>query len=136
MRKIDLHCYPGTAEWIASQGPFVEALSQYWKREWVAKEESEVVADFKAAGVEAVLVAFDIESVTGAPPCTNDYVAGFRDRHPGRIVQAWAPRAAGAAARTGAARSPSGARPTVSGSRRMRTARALRATRIAVPKTT
>ncbi len=90
MRRIDLHCYPGTAPWIASQGPFVEALAQYWKREWVAKDESEVIADFKAAGVDAVLVAFDIESVTGAPPCTNDYVAGFRDRHPGVIVQAWA----------------------------------------------
>jgi uncharacterized protein len=90
MRRIDLHCYPGTAPWIASQGPFVEALAQYWKREWVAKDESEVVADFKAAGVDAVLVAFDIESVTGAPPCTNDYVAGFRDRHPDVIVQAWA----------------------------------------------
>ena len=90
MRKIDLHCYPGTRPWIASQGPFVEALSTYWKREWVAKEEEQVVAEFEAAGVEAVLVAFDIETVTGAPPCSNAYVAGMRDRHPGTIIQAWA----------------------------------------------
>ncbi len=90
MRKIDLHCYPGTAPWIASQGPFVEALATYWKRPWVAKQEDEVVKDFETAGVRAVLVAFDIESVTGAPPCTNEYVAAFRDRHPERIVQAWA----------------------------------------------
>ena len=47
------------------------------------------VADVKTAGVEAVLVAFDIESVTGAPPCRNDYVAALRDRHPGTFIQAW-----------------------------------------------
>jgi predicted TIM-barrel fold metal-dependent hydrolase len=89
MRRIDLHCYPGTQPWIASQGPFVEALATYWKREWTAKEEAEVIADFQAAQVEAVLVAFDIETVTGSAPCTNDYVAAMRDRHPGTILQAW-----------------------------------------------
>ena len=90
MRRIDLHCYPGTQPWIDSYGPFVEALAKYWKREWVAKPEAEVVAEFEAAGVEAVLVAFDIESVTGSPPLTNDYVAAMRDRHPRTILQAWA----------------------------------------------
>jgi predicted TIM-barrel fold metal-dependent hydrolase len=90
MRRIDLHCYPGTQEWITSQGPFVEALGKYWKRAWVAKPEEAVIADFEAEGVEALLVAFDIESVTGAAPCTNDFVAGMRDRHRGRVLQAWA----------------------------------------------
>jgi uncharacterized protein len=89
MRRIDLHCYPGTQPWIDSYGPFVEALATYWKHEWTAKSESEVVDEFNAAGVKAVLVAFDTESVTGAPPCSNDYVAGMRDRHPETIVQAW-----------------------------------------------
>ena len=84
MRRIDLHAYPGTAEWIASQGPYVEPLSRYWKKPWAAKSD-EVVADFRAHRIEAVLVAFDIESVTGAPPCTNDYVAGLRDRYPVRL---------------------------------------------------
>jgi len=78
MRRVDLHCYPGTREWIASQGPYVEALGQYWGKEWVGKPEDDVVADVSAAGVEAVLVAFDIESVTGAPPCTNSCVAALR----------------------------------------------------------
>ncbi len=89
MRIVDLHCYPGTQPWIDSQGPFVEALGAYWKRDWVARAEEEVVADFRGAGVEAVLVAFDIESATGAPPCTSAYVAGMRDRHPDTILQAW-----------------------------------------------
>jgi uncharacterized protein len=90
MRKIDLHCYPGTKRWLDSYGPFAEALGAYWKHEWKAKPEDEVVAEFGAAGIEAVLVAFDIESVTGAPPCTNEYVAGMRDRHPETILQGWA----------------------------------------------
>jgi uncharacterized protein len=89
MRRVDLHAYPGTAEWIDSQGPFVEALGKYWGREWLPQTEESVVQGFVAAGVEVVLVAFDIESVVGAPPCTNDYVAAFRDRHPGIVLQAW-----------------------------------------------
>ncbi len=75
MRKIDLHCYPNTDPWIKSQGPYVEALGKYWKRSWTGKSETEVVEEFNKATVEAVLVAFDIESVTGSPPCSNDYVA-------------------------------------------------------------
>ena len=89
MRRVDLHCYPGTDAWIASQGPYVSALGEYWGQAWVGKAEDEVVADVTAAGVEAVLVAFDIESLTGAPPCGNDYVAAMRDRHPGTFIQAW-----------------------------------------------
>ena len=89
MRRIDLHAYPGTKEWINSQGPFVEALGKYWGRSWEPATEESVVRTFQDAGVEPVLVAFDIESVVGAPPCTNDYVADFRDRHPGVVLQAW-----------------------------------------------
>ena len=89
MRIIDLHCYPNTEPLIRSQGPYVEALSKYWKRDWVAKREEEVVEDFAAAGVNAVLVAFDIETVSGTPPCSNEYVAGFRDRHRDVVIQAW-----------------------------------------------
>ncbi|MBV8170173.1 MAG: amidohydrolase, partial [Alphaproteobacteria bacterium] len=55
MRIIDLHCYPGTPEWIACQGPYVEALATYWKRSWVGKPEDEVVREFTEAGVEACL---------------------------------------------------------------------------------
>ena len=90
MRRIDLHAYPGTQEWIDSQGPFVEALGKYWGRAWTAADEPDVIAGFRAAGVDVVLVAFDIESVVGAPPCSNDYVAGLRDKYPDTIVQAWA----------------------------------------------
>jgi len=89
MRRIDLHCYPGTDVWIASQGPYVAALGEYWGKEWVPKSEDEVVADVTAHGIEAVLVAFDIESLTGAPPCSSGYVAGLRDRHRDAFIGAW-----------------------------------------------
>ena len=89
MRRIDLHCYPGTDVWIRSQGPYVPALEKYWSKPWVARSEEAVVAEIREAGVEAVLVAFDIESTTGAPPCSNAYVAELRDRHPEVFLQAW-----------------------------------------------
>lgn len=89
MRRIDLHCYPGTDVWIASQGPYVAALEKYWSKPWVPRSEEAVVAEISAAGVEAVLVGFDVESTTGAPPCSNAYVADLRDRHPDAFIQAW-----------------------------------------------
>jgi len=89
MRIIDLHCYPNTEPWIKAQGPYVEALGKYWKRSWTGKTENEVVEEFKQAGVEVVLVAFDIETVTGTPPCSNDYVARMRNDNPGVILQGW-----------------------------------------------
>ncbi len=35
-------------------------------------------------------MAFDIETVTGTPPCSNDYVAKVHGDNPGVILQAWA----------------------------------------------
>ena len=53
------------------------------------KPEADVIAEFEAAGVEVCLVALDLSTTIGTPPCSNDYVAGLRDRHR-CIVQAWA----------------------------------------------
>ncbi|MFM0210731.1 amidohydrolase family protein [Paraburkholderia sediminicola] len=89
MRIIDLHCYPGTQTWIDAQGPYVEALATYWKRNWVAKSEDDVVAEFTEAGVDACLVALDLETTVATPPCTNEYVHGMWQRHPDRIIQCW-----------------------------------------------
>jgi predicted TIM-barrel fold metal-dependent hydrolase len=69
--------------------PYVDALAKYWKRDWVPKTENEVVKDFADAGVEAVLVALDLETTVATPPCSNEYVSGVWKRHPGRIIQAW-----------------------------------------------
>ena len=89
MRIIDLHCYPNTKEWIACQQPYVDALAKYWNRSWTAKTEDEVVKDFTDGGVEAVLVALDLETTVNTPPCSNDFVVGMQKRHPGRIIHSW-----------------------------------------------
>ena len=89
MRRLDLHFYPGTPTWVRSQGPFAKALAEYWNKPWDGRPEADVVADARAAGLQAVLVAFDIESIHGAPPLTNQDVAAMRDRHPDVFVGAW-----------------------------------------------
>ncbi|GAC1324884.1 MAG: 4-hydroxyphenyl-beta-ketoacyl-CoA hydrolase [Chloroflexota bacterium] len=89
MKITDLHAYPGTDVWIRAQGPYPDFLARYWGHAWSPKTEDDVVADFRAAGVQAVLVAFDIQSVVGAEPCSNEYVAAMRDRHPDVIRQVW-----------------------------------------------
>jgi predicted TIM-barrel fold metal-dependent hydrolase len=88
MRKIDLHAYPGTQQWIDCQGPYVGPLGTYWKREWKAKPEREVIAEFEEAEVDVCLVALDLSTTIATPPCSNDYVAGLRDKHR-CIVQCW-----------------------------------------------
>jgi hypothetical protein len=90
MRIIDVHCYPNTKEWIACQQPYVDALAKYWNRSWTPKGEDEVVKDFADAGVEAILVALDLETTVGTPPCSNDFVSAMQKRYPDRIIQAWA----------------------------------------------
>lgn len=90
MRIIDLHCYPNTKEWIACQQPYVDALAKYWNRSWTAKTEDEVIGDFTKAGVEVILVALDLETTVGTPPCSNEFVAGMWKRHPDRVIQSWA----------------------------------------------
>jgi hypothetical protein len=89
MRIIDLHCYPNTEPWIRCQGPYVDALAKYWNRQWTWKSEDEVVQEFSDAGVEAVLVALDLETTIHTPPCSNDYVKAMEKRHAGRIIQSW-----------------------------------------------
>jgi predicted TIM-barrel fold metal-dependent hydrolase len=90
MRIIDLHCYPNTKEWISCQQPYVDALAKYWNRSWTAKTEEEVIKDFTDGGIEAVLVALDLETTVNTPPCSNDFVAGMQKRHKDRIIHSWA----------------------------------------------
>jgi uncharacterized protein len=89
MRIIDLHCYPGTQTWIDAQGPYVDALAKYWNRTWTGKPEDDVLREFEGAGVEACLVALDLETTVATPACTNEYVHAMWKRHPKRIIQCW-----------------------------------------------
>lgn len=89
MRIIDLHCYPGTQDWINCQGPYVAELARYWKRDWSGKPEADVIAEFTSAGVDACLVALDLEMTIKTKPVGNDYVHAMWKRHPERIIQCW-----------------------------------------------
>ena len=88
MENLEVDYSRKPKEWITCQGPYVEALAAYWKREWKAKSESDVIAEFQSAGVDVCLVALDLSTSIGTPPCSNDYVAALRDRHT-CVVQAW-----------------------------------------------
>jgi len=90
MRRIDVHCHPNTVEWFNAINPYVEALRTYWHRPWAPLSEQQVIDELRAADVQVLMVAFDTETVTGCPPCSNDYVAGLRDRHPDVVLNAWA----------------------------------------------
>jgi len=90
MRRIDIHCHPNTAEWFNAINPYVEALRTYWHRPWAPLSEQQVIDELRKADVQVLMVAFDTETVTGCPPCSNDYVAGLRDRHPDVVLNAWA----------------------------------------------
>lgn len=89
MRIIDLHCYPNTQTWIDCQGPYVDALARYWKREWKAKAEADVAAEFRESGIEACLVALDLSTTIATPPCSNDYVAAMRGRNADCMIGFW-----------------------------------------------
>ena len=52
-----------------------------------AKAEEAVIEEFKQAGVEAVLVAFDIKR-HGRAACSNEYVAKMRDKNRAVVLQA------------------------------------------------
>src|SRR2546422_10585595 len=88
MRIIDLHCYPGTKEWIACQGPYVEALAKYWNRRWTARDEDQVIKDFTDAGVQAVLGGADLGTTHGPPPRTHEYLKAKGQRAPALPLQA------------------------------------------------
>ena len=91
MRIIDLHCYPGTQRnGSPARVPTSAALAQYWKRDWVGKPEDAVLQEFTDAGVEACLVALDLETTIGdearaaTTTCTRCGSA-----IPKRIIQCW-----------------------------------------------
>lgn len=90
MSVVDLHVHPNTQPWYTATAPYVEALRTYWKRPWAPITEEEQAEELRAAGVRGFLVAHDSELSHGCPPCSNDYVASFRDRFPDVFAGFWA----------------------------------------------
>jgi hypothetical protein len=82
MRIIDLHCYPGTQTWIDAQGPYPAELATLLEARLGGQERGGRGRRIHRAGVEACLVALDLETTVATPPCTNEYVHGMWKRHP------------------------------------------------------
>jgi len=75
VRIIDLTATPTPKEWIACQQPYVDALAKYWIVPGRRRRKPTWCRNSPAGGVEAVLVALDLETTIGTPPCSNDYVS-------------------------------------------------------------
>jgi predicted TIM-barrel fold metal-dependent hydrolase len=88
VRIVDVHCHPGTIRWHETQRPYMDHLRQYWKQDWPAKTEEEMIADFKRNGVNPIIVALDLEHEVNTVPTDNEYVAGLRDKYD-VIAQCW-----------------------------------------------
>ena len=81
-RAIDVHVHPSTAEGLAGWGELLEATERYFRTTIAVRSVDEMADEFRADDVLAVLLAWDAESATGAPPLTNDAVAACVERHP------------------------------------------------------
>jgi uncharacterized protein len=103
MRIIDLHCYPGTQTWIDAQGPYPAELATLLEARLGGQARRRRDRGVRDGGVEACLVALDLETTVATPPCTNEYVHAMWKRHPQRIIQCW-----GRSTRQGRDRHPPG----------------------------
>ena len=88
MRIVDVHCHPGTVRWHETQRPYMDHLRQYWKQDWPAKTEEEMIGDFKRNGIEPIIVALDLEHEVNTIPTDTEYVAMLRDKYD-VIAQCW-----------------------------------------------
>lgn len=82
MRAIDVHAHPSTEPMEETLAPFRAAMKEYYRVKTPVRSEAEMAGDFRALDVRSILVAVDAETATGAPACTNDYVAGLVQRSP------------------------------------------------------
>src|SRR5205809_223999 len=85
MRIIDLHCYPGTRESIACQGPYVESLAKYWNRRGAAWDEEQVIKEFTDADELKAAVMIDVGTTGMGAGLPGGMGAKIRHAHPSSI---------------------------------------------------
>lgn len=90
MRAIDVHFHPSTQEMEITLGKFRDEMIKYYRRTTPTRSEAEMVEDYRALDIVGIPTAFDAETHTGEPPCTNDYVAGLVRRHPDVFIGGFA----------------------------------------------
>ncbi len=89
MRAIDVHAHPSTQEMEETLRPFREAMLKYYRVTTPVRTEKEMAEDFHALDIKTILVAVDAETATGAPACTNDYVASVVKQFPDTFIGAF-----------------------------------------------
>lgn len=87
MKALDVHVHPSTPEYLERAiGPYFEATKKFFRSDIPVRSDEEMAAEFEAADVVGVVLAWDAETYTGLPPVTNDYVASLVERFPERFV--------------------------------------------------
>lgn len=79
---LDVHVHPSTEEFARSMGGFYGPMETHYRADLHVRTESEMIEELRAADVRCVVLALDMETATGLPAVTNDYVAGLAKRHP------------------------------------------------------
>lgn len=90
MRAIDVHLHPSTQEMERTLGKFRDEMIKYYRRTTPTRSEEEMAEDYRSLDILGIPVAFDAETHTGEPPCTNDYVAGLIKRYPDVFIGGFA----------------------------------------------
>jgi hypothetical protein len=86
MRAIDVHAHPSTQPMEETLAPFRKAMIEYYNVTTPVRTEAEMAEDFRSLDVKTILVAVDAETATGAPACTNDYVASVVKQYPDPFI--------------------------------------------------
>lgn len=90
MRAIDVHLHPSTEPMERTLGKFRAEMLKYYRRTTPTRSELEMADDYRNLDLLGIPVAFDAETNTGEPPCTNDYVASLVRMFPDTFIAAFA----------------------------------------------
>lgn len=90
MRAIDVHLHPSTPPMEKTLGKYRAEMLKYYRRTTPTRSDEEMAADYRAMDIVGIPVAFDAETATGEPPCTNDYVASLTKNFPDVFIAAFA----------------------------------------------
>lgn len=86
----DVHTHPPTEGYLTvSHGPYMEELRKHWRDPVEPRPIEEMVEEYRALNLKAIISAWDAETTTGLPATTNDEVAKIVERYPDMFV-GWA----------------------------------------------
>ncbi|HEX77730.1 MAG TPA: amidohydrolase [Dehalococcoidia bacterium] len=91
MKAIDVHVHPSTISMKDMVGKEIaESTFRYLRSEERLRTEEEMVQEFVEMDLKALLIAWDSQTVSGAPGVSNDYIARLVRDYPQVFVNGWA----------------------------------------------